>query len=120
MPDGAIVDKFVAWKTETYNSTEGLDFDGDEASKVFSFVVDFDDTDYLWNQDTNGAPNTLGGPMTFFFGSVLRTANGSATAYDYQGNLVLTPIPEPSTVIVWSLLGSLAISIVLWRRSGVV
>ena len=119
-PSGALTHKFVAWKTTTYNSTEGLDFIGDEASKVFSFVVDFDDTDYLWNQYTNGAPNTLGGEMTFFFGSVMRTTAGDAKNYDYQGNLVLTPIPEPSTVIVWSLLGSLAISIVLWRRSGVV
>ena len=115
MPDGAIVDKFVAWKTETYNSTEGLDFDGDEALKVFSFVVDFDTTNAFWDQDTNGAPNTLGGPMTFFFGSVLRTAGGSPTNYDYQGNLVLTPIPEPSTLTLLSIaaIGLLAYA---WRR----
>ena len=36
--------------------------------------------------------------------------------YDYNFRTFVEPIPEPSTFIIWSLLGALGITIAWWRR----
>ena len=66
-PAGYRTEELIGWDANSWN--DGLNFqDADLASKTFQFTVQFDTEDMWWGQNTNGAPNHIGGPMTFWFG----------------------------------------------------
>jgi hypothetical protein len=117
-PDDYRTETFIGWDAQTLQ--DGLNFhDPDLAERVFRFSVMFE-TDNMWwgDQNANGAPNSLWGPKTFWFGGWF--GNGLSNpppfgpddepghekdnyAYMYEGNMVLTPldlneVPEPTTL----------------------
>lgn len=103
------------WYVE--DTIDGFDFDDtDLADQVFTFELSFNTTDWLFGADTNGAPNTLGGPMTFWFGGWMGDDTG-AYQYIYEGNLVLTGtrVPEPAPMALLGL-GLLAFGVARKRR----
>jgi hypothetical protein len=64
--------------------------------------------------DSSGAGWTLSGSRDISnVGHIVGWGiNPDGTVHGY----LLTPIPEPSTFIIWSLLGALGITIGWWRR----
>ena len=95
----------VAWISEGID--DALSFGAEDlASQTFSFQMSFNSNDWLYGvDDTNGAPNTLGGPMTFWFGSWMGDAD-NMSKYIYEGNLVLTGtqmVPLPATLFLIGL-----------------
>lgn len=98
-PAGFITEKFVGWDAGSF--ADGINFqDAGLASKVFRFTVDFDTTDPWWGGSTNGAPNSLYGPKTFWFGGWFDDDLFAADNdyYMYEGNMVLEAVPEPTTL----------------------
>lgn len=100
------------WFVENDDASNGYGFgDAGLAAEVFTFRLAFDDTDYLYGEDVSGAPQNLGGDMTFWFGgSMGDNSNGPDSVYQYQyeGNMVLTGvrvnnIPEPATLALFGL-----------------
>jgi hypothetical protein len=102
-PAGYRTEQIVGWDAETFD--DGMNFqDADLASKVFRFTLEFETTDMWWNGTTYGAPNSLYGPKTFWFGGWFDNDLWGAENdyYIYEGNMVLAPVPEPMSI---SLLG---------------
>lgn len=57
-------------------------------------------SDWLFGAATNGAPNTFGGSMTFWFGGWMGDET-NPYQYIHEGNLVLTGtavVPEPGVL----------------------
>lgn len=83
--------------------SDALSFgDAGLAAQEFRFQMSFDTSDWLYGANTNGAPNTLGGPMTFWFGGWMGDAD-NMYEYIYEGNLVLTgtqQVPIPATLLL--------------------
>lgn len=101
-PAGYNTEEFIGWDAATF--ADGFNFqDGNLASQVFTFTVDFDTTDMFWGGNTNGAPNTPP-TLTFWFGGYMDRDGlwTSGNYYIYEGNMVLmgkqVPVPEPTTV----------------------
>lgn len=72
-------------------------------TQVFTFTFEVDPNDAFWGQNTNGAPNTLGGDMTFWFGgyvSLYDTEGNQVDSHLYEGNMV---IPEPASLMLLGL-----------------
>ncbi|MEP3351449.1 MAG: PEP-CTERM sorting domain-containing protein [Marinomonas sp.] len=106
----------AGWFANT--AAEGFGFgDANLVDKVFTFQLDFDDSDWLYGEETNGAPNTLGGPMTFWFGGWMGDDTSNMYKYIYEGNLVLTGtkvVSEPGAVL---LLGLGFLGLIFRKRS---
>ena len=98
-PAGYHTDAIVGWSANTFD--DGINFqDANLAAKVFTFTIDLDTTDPWWGGNTNGAPNSLYGPKTFWFGGWFDddAFGPDADYYLYEGNMVLAPVPEPTTL----------------------
>jgi hypothetical protein len=93
------------WYANT--AAEGFGFgDANLLSQVFTFQLSFDDSDWLYGEDTNGAPNALGGPMTFWFGGWMGDDASNMYKYIYEGNIVLTGtqvVSEPAVLALFGL-----------------
>jgi hypothetical protein len=55
-----------------------------------------------------------------YFGDGVTFPGGSVTTGSVQGTIdtlaYISPVPEPTTLIIWSLLGAIAITVGRWRR----
>lgn len=70
-------------------------------------------TDYAWSPSVEGTPQGAirnDGSWWFNYDSSTRSNHVFAL------NSADTPIPEPSTLIIWTFLGALAITVGWWRR----
>ncbi len=87
------------------DTVDGFHFgDAGLAEEDFTFRLQFDDTDWLYGANTYGAPNTLGGDMTFWFGGWMGDAS-NPYQYIYEGNMVLRgrEVPEPTSFLLLGL-----------------
>lgn len=102
------------WYVGDHSAALGFS-DVDLAAQVYTFRLQLDESDWLFGANTNGAPNTFGGPMTFWFGGWMGDEQ-NPYQYIYEGNLVLTgtAIPEPG---VLSLLGLGLAGLAVRRRT---
>lgn len=105
-------DKTAGWFANDFADALGLD-DAGLASEEFRFRMSFETSDWLYGANTNAAPNTLGGPMTFWFGGWMGDAD-NRFKYLYEGNMVLTgtrqvplplPLPAPLMLLCIGLAG---------------
>ena len=80
-----------------------------DPSLVFGFDVLIENPDTAFEDD---------GTMRVWFGGTAydELVASAWTNEGFDGVMTLTPIPEPASVIVWSLLGGLGITIAWWRR----
>ena len=116
-PAGYRTEALVGWTANSF--ADGINFqDANLASKVFTFTLDFETTDMWWGGATNGAPNSLWGPKTFWFGGWFDDDEFGADNdyYMYEGNMVLNPVPEPTTLGLLGI-GLLAGGIMRRRRA---
>jgi hypothetical protein len=107
-----------AWIIDNLDPGFGLGFaDGHLASQAFNFRLKFDDANWRYGHETHGAPNTLGGPMTFWFGGWMGDA-ANPFKYIYEGNMVLqgSEVPEPSTMVLLAAAGLLGLGVRRLRR----
>jgi len=94
--------------------------------------------DGKWNIDNQLQPSNANGYLISFYGLWFSNGStgevnlwgngGSSNNYTYmdlanynddiRGTFTLTEVPEPATLIVWSLLGGLGMAIGCWRRKA--
>ena len=141
VPDqnGVTVDGTVEG-TFTFGSDESIDIDiSDSAIRITAFdftdfwfwatdpvIVTISDLDYgtAWSIVTSEFTNNLGS-VIWDFGADFITASfsgdvspvGSGVVLDIQAELVINPIPEPSSALLFCI-GALVVSGTLWRRAA--
>jgi len=114
-PAGNHTDQFIGWGADTWDDAFTFNTGGLSSIK-FEFTVTFDPNNWLWNQTTHDAPNDLYGAKTFWFGGWFDDTRPDHITRDfYSGNMVLNPIPEPSTLALLGV-GLLAAGIGFIRR----
>jgi len=82
------------------------------------FATAYDSSDVLLQtQSVTGLSGTTRGSFTFSgLGDIAKTTFHDGTGMIGVGRLEYSPIPEPASVIVWSLLGALGIAVGWWTR----
>ncbi len=79
-----------------------------------------DDPSFVWTYMVDIAnPETaiVDGKIAVWFGGFSDDLNGTGPDnYEVAGVMYLTPIPEPTTILVWGLLGVAVVGFRAWRR----
>ena len=98
-------DQTPGWYANSFSSAIGVN-DTNLISQLFTFQLTFDDTDWLYGEETFGAPNDLDQGITLWFGGWMGSED-NLYEHIYEGNLVLqgtrVEVPEPPVVAIASL-----------------
>ncbi len=116
LPGGAPITDISATMTGSASTSTGI-VSVDEATNQGNTVslLDSAATGTIAFDETTFAPKF--GPLTVNVDiQVSAGANGTATVSTVTNQLSETAVPEPSTLVTWSLVGALAVAVGWWRR----